>query len=425
MNFLKSKFVNNTLWMVFSQVFYLGISFFVSAYAARILGPNQIGIMDYSNNYISILLVVSSLGIDTIVIKDIINNKEKTGEVLGSALIIKTITAIFLLILINIFFILVVKNNTIIILVGFLQSFLLIFKLYSVFDLYYQSKLESKKVLQVRCFTTIIIAIFKIFILINFPNLIIYVILTVLEHFLCLIIVILSFRKTKIKLKYNFNIAKSLVLRGYHFILSDLLVMIYTRIDKIMLASIKGTTILGIYSVATLLSDLWTLIPNALIASARPKILEYKNINIDLYERKIKQLYAAIFYLGFFISIIILIFSNFIINLLYGNDFITASIPMIILSFSSIFALLGSARSIWIIGENLQKYTKYYVLFGAITNIIFNFLLIYPLGMIGVAFSTLISQIMVALISPCFIKKTRKSTKLMIDAILLRGVFRR
>lgn len=424
MKFLKSKFIDNTIWMLTSQIFYLGISFFVSAYAARIFGPSQIGIMDYSNNYISILLVICSLGIDAIVIRDIINEKGKTGELIGTAFILKTIASIFSIIILNLFFFYTVKENRyMVVMIGFMQSFLLLFKLYSVFDLYYQSQLESKKILMVRCLTTVFFGIMKVISFITFPNIYVYVLLSVLEHLACLILVFVTFHNDKIKLKFSLNTAKSLISRGYHFILSDLLVMVYTRIDKLMLTSIKGTTILGIYSVATLLSDLWTLIPNALIASARPKILEIKNHSESKFEKKLRQLYAAIFYMGIFISCFITIFSKFIIRLLYGDMFLTASIPMIILSFSSIFALLGSARSIWIIGENLQKYSKYYVFLGAIINVILNSILIKILGMTGVAISTLISQIVVSIIAPCFIKKTRKSSKIMLQAIFLRDVF--
>lgn len=419
----KNKFIENTFWLLFSQFFYLGISFIVSIYAARLLGPEQIGIIDYSNNYITMLIVIASLGIDSIVIKDLVNKKDKTGDILGSAFLIKFIASSISLILFDLFIYLVARGNTILILIAFIQSFLLIFKLYSVFDLYYQSILESRKIVQVRCITTTLFSIIKMLILFYSPNLIIYVCFTVLEHLACLVLVYIAFKKTNIKLSVSFNTSKSLLQRGYHFILSDLLVMIYTRMDKIMLGAIKGTAQLGVYSVAALLSDLWTLLPNALISSARPKILEYKNIDQKLYEKSLKKLYAAIFYIGLIISLIVYFLSNQIITLLYGKEYIEASIPMIILSFSSIFAILGSARSIWLVSEDLQQYTKYYILMGAVLNLILNLILIVPFGMKGIAFSTLVSQIVVAIIGPAFIKKTRYSTVLMIEAILLKGVF--
>jgi O-antigen/teichoic acid export membrane protein len=248
------------------------------------------------------------------------------------------------------------------------------------------------------------------------------VLLCTLEHLMCFLLVALSFRKTKIRLTYDIRTSGELLSRGYHFILSDLLVMIYTRMDKIILKQFKGTATLGIYSVAVTIADMWTLIPSALITSARPKIMGNLD-NKALFEKQLRQLYAAIFYFGVFCSLAIFILGKFVIGLLYGDAYSTARIPMAILAFSSIFAMLGTARSIWIVSLNLQKYTKYFTGIGAAVNLTLDLLLVSNYGMIGSALATLISQILVALISPAFFKETRHSSVLMIQGILLRGIF--
>jgi len=416
---LNNKFIKNTSWIFISQIFYLGVSFFVSAYAARLLGPSNLGIMDLSNNYISIMLIIASLGIDAIIVNDIVNKKD-IGEVLGTSFVMKIASSIVLMILLNIYF--YCFQNRLTFWICFIQSFTLIFRLYSVYDLYYQSKLESKHVVLSRCITSVIFAIIRIITLVYTESLILYCTATTLEYLGCLLLITIKFRKTKIKMSFSLEESRSLLSRGYHFILSDLLVMIYTRIDKLMLEAYKGVRILGIYSIAALISELWVLLPNAIITSARPKILEYKNINYDEYIRKIKQLYAVVFYLGIAVSIFMTLFSKYIILLLYGNQYLTATTPISILSFATIFATLGSARSIWIIGEGLQKHTKKYIAIGALVNIILNSILIKPLGMTGVAVATLVSQVVVSLIAPIFIKETRVSSKLMIEAIILKGI---
>jgi len=63
------------------------------------------------------------------------------------------------------------------------------------------------------------------------------------------------------------------------------MVVIYTRIDKIMLGVYMSEEAVGIYSAAVTISDLWIFIPLALINSARPIIIESKSVNRDVYEK--------------------------------------------------------------------------------------------------------------------------------------------
>ena len=89
------------------------------------------------------------------------------------------------------------------------------------------------------------------------------------------------------------------------------------------------------------------------------------------------------------------------------------------------FAMLGSARGIWLISEGLQKYSVIYISAGAIINIVLNYLLIPVIGGYGAAVATLISQVTVAIIAPLFIKQTRISAIMMLKAFKLEGLIKK
>ena len=72
--------------------------------------------------------------------------------------------------------------------------------------------------------------------------------------------------------------------------------------------------------------------------------------------------------------------------------------------------------------NNKNKYSKYYIFWGAIINFILNLVLIPKLGIEGAAVATLISQIVVALIAPLFYKETRVTVKHMIEAICFKDI---
>ena len=54
----------------------------------------------------------------------------------------------------------------------------------------------------------------------------------------------------------------------------------------------------------------------------------------------------------------------------YGIQYIEATAPLYILIWSTGFAMIGTVRSIWIVAEGYNKYSKYYILIGAAVNMI-------------------------------------------------------
>ena len=183
------------------------------------------------------------------------------------------------------------------------------------------------------------------------------------------------------------------------------------------------TTAVGLYSVGIYICNLWNFVPNAVIVSLRPGILQAKQYNEELYVKKLKQMYAIIIWLSILYAAIVCLFSKYIIWILYGEDFLGARIPMMIAVWYCGFSLLGGAREVWIISENLQKYSKWYALTGALTNLILNFLLIPQWGMTGAAVATLITQIMTGFLVTLPLKETRVNNKYLVEALFLKGIW--
>ncbi len=197
---------------------------------------------------------------------------------------------------------------------------------------------------------------------------------------------------------------------------------IYAQMDKIMLGQMLDTYTVGLYSVGIYICSLWNFIPESVIASLRPEIMKAKKSNEDLYQKKLKQMYALIIWISIFYALFVCLFSKYIILILYGKDFLGAKAPLMIAVWYCGFSLMGSARDVWIICEGHQKYSKWFALIGAITNLVLNLLLIPKIGMIGAAIATLITQIMTGFGVTLLFKNTRENNKYLIEAFLLRGI---
>ena len=219
------------------------------------------------------------------------------------------------------------------------------------------------------------------------------------------------------KLSFNKNIVKPILSKSHHFIYSGLMIAIYSQMDKIMIEHWLSKTDVGYYSASTSLSSMWGFILAAIIQSFYSTIIEAKKIDRDLYILIIKQLYSLVIWVSIFVSSFISIFSKEILSILYGSSYLPATSCLRIVSWFTGLAYLGSARAPWMLCENNQKYQKYILGLGSITNIVLNVILIPEFGIVGAAVATLVTQSMTSFFGPIFFRKLRINSIYILDAI--------
>ncbi|WP_346934852.1 flippase [Clostridium sp.] len=420
------SFLSNSGWLIGEKVFQMMFSLIIGAITARYLGPTNYGVINYAMSYVVIFGVICSLGLDGIVIREIIKEPKKSGEIMGTVMVMRLVTSIVSISVLFIFIRVIEPNNTVLQWVCLLESISLIFKMYEIIDLWFQSKLKSKYSVMAKCIATFSVGMWKVFLIVKKASVEWFALSITIEAIVCFIFLgILYLKNREYRLTFKLSLVKTLLKSSYHLLLASLMVVIYTRIDKIMLGVYMSEEAVGIYSAAVTISDLWIFIPLALINSARPIIMESRSVNKEIYEKRITQVYALVIYMGIFASIAISLFAKLGVTILYGKEYIEAVAPLLILVWGSIFSILGVVREIWIICENKNKYLKYFAGMGALMNVILNLLLVKPFGIIGVAIATLISQAVVAVIAPAFFKDVRVSIKHMFKALCLKGVFER
>ena len=133
-------------------------------------------------------------------------------------------------------------------------------------------------------------------------------------------------------------------------------------------------------------------------------------------------MYAAVIWIGLAAGLAITLLGKWIILILYGETYLAATSSLRISAWYTMFAMLGTARGVWIVCEDKGKYVKYYLGAGAIINVILNYVLIPYFGPAGAAAATLLTQMFTAVFAPLLFKETRIYTKYVIEAFLLRGI---
>jgi O-antigen/teichoic acid export membrane protein len=175
-----------------------------------------------------------------------------------------------------------------------------------------------------------------------------------------------------------------------------------------MIKEMLGEYDVGIYSAAVRLSEAFYFIPMLVSASLFPAILNAKKQNKALYKHRLQRLYTLMVWLSLSIVVPVVLFSNWLIIMVFGSAYQAAGQVLMIHISASIFVFLGVASSKWFIAENEQPLSFWRTFSGMMLNVLLNFYLIPKHGLEGAAFATLISQSMAAYFFDIFNHKTRE-----------------
>lgn len=420
--------IKNSSWLITDKVFSMVIAILVTAIVARYFGPENYGQFNYAMAFSTLFIILSGLGLDTLAIKSIIDKDYDEGTILCTSFFLRIFGGILIIIISFTIIRLIEPGDHNLQLLVLVLSSTMVFKAFEVIEYWINAYQKAKISSIIHISAYIATAILKLLLVFFKGNLFHYALIYLADSFIVgTALVITYFKKREIiyKWRFSFNYAKNILLKSWYLILSGLMITLYMRVDQLMLGSMMPTKIeLGLYSAAAQIAGLWYFIPEAIITSFKPLIMNSKNTDKGSYKRLMQLLYTIIAWVGIGFNVLILLFSKLIINILYGAAFLKSASILAVSIWSGTFAMLGSALSVWLICEGLQRYTIIFMGAGFLLNVLLNYLLIPISGGYGAAIATLSSQIVVNFIVPSFFKDTRTSSTMIMKAFKFEGVFK-
>ncbi len=421
---LKSKNAQNAGWLIAGRIAQMLISLVVGIITTRYLGPSNYGLINYIGAYTSFFAAFCTLGINSVIVNELVNHRDSEGTVLGTAVFLKSISSILSAIMIVAIVSMIDAGKKTIIVLAIICSIGMVLNVLETFKYWFQSHLKSKISAIAAFLGYVVVSIYRVILIISGKNVVFFGVATSLDYlFVGLFLIISYYRSGGGRIRVSLSYGKQLFRKSCHFILPALMISVYAQTDKFMLKRMIGPEEIGYYSTAVNLCTMWCFVLSAIIESFSPTIMEYYSTNkIEDFNKKNKQLYAIVFYLSIFVSVIICLFAYPIVGILYGKKFLPVVFPLRIITWYTAFSYLGVARDTWVVCKNVQKYLIYIYASAAAANIALNLCLIPHFGASGAAIASLASQIVTTMVTPFFIKDLRPNSVLMIKAIMLRDV---
>ena len=415
------KILANISWLFADRILRMGFGMIVGVWIARYLGVQQFGILNYATAFVSIFNPLATLGLDAVVVRRLVADPTQQQSILGTSFGMRFIAGwLTWWIAILVVYLLRPNDSTMIITVMILGS-ASIFQSLDTIDLWFQSQVQSKYSVLAKNSAFIIVTLLRVGLIAIHAPLVAFIVAILMEALFGAIGLLIVYKNQGhlIRLwQWSLSLAKDLLRESFPLILSGLTIMIYMRIDQIMLGQMIGDKAVGIYSAATRISEVWYFIPMTISSSVMPSIFQAKEIGEELYYQRIVKLNRVLTWLAFVVAIVMTFVSKPLIVMLFGASYLESGSILAVHIWASIFVFTGVATSGWFVAENLTHLSLYRTLSGAIINILLNIFLIPSYGGIGAAVATVIAQSVASFISNAVNPKTRKLFKVQIESLL-------
>lgn len=413
-----NKVVTNASWIITCKIIQSVLAFVIGLLTARYLGPSNYGLVNYAASTVAFVAPLMYLGFNSTLVQELINNPNAEGEILGTAIGTSIGSAVFCIFGVNAFVAIANAGEADTGIVCALYSTLLIFQAIDLIQYWFQAKLMSKYTSIAMLVAYFIVSAYKVFLLVTQKGVYWFALSTSIEYMLIALFLIVVFKRlSHIKLTYSKTRAKNMLKRSSFFILSNMMITVFTQTDRMMLKIMLDDEATGHYSAAAALSVMTSFVFAAIVDSVRPVILESKKTNEEQFELNVKRAYCVVIFLSLAQSIGMTVLARPVVLLTYGEQYYQAIGALRLVVWYTTFSYIGAVRSVWILANGLQKYLWAINLSGALANVALNAVLIPIMGISGAAIASIITQFFTNVITGYIIPSFRPNNRLLLKSI--------
>ena len=417
----KEKVVRNVVWAVTGKVVTLLGGLLVGIFVARYLGPEQYGLMSYVMSYVALFQVLASFGMDQIEIREESKTPEEKDKIIGTAFALKIGFAAITIGLVCLTAWLFEADS-------FTQWMIMLYSLsmvmnsFGVIRNYFTSLVWNEYVVKTEISRTLIGAGIKVVLLLLHAPLVWFIAATLFDTVLIAGGYLVSYR-SKIdsirKWQFDKETAKYLIKQSFPLLLSGAAVVVYQKIDQVMLGNMLDKETVGYYAVAAAFISIIGFIPTVLSQTVTPLLVQAHTQDKEDYRQKAQLFMNISTWVIIVICILVCLLAYPLIRYTYGTQYLTA-IPILQIT---IFKEIGYAQSqctgVMMISEGIQKYVAIRNVMGCIVCVIFNLIFIPLWGVYGAAICSVITSIVTGYISHAIIPTYRKIFKIQTSSIII------
>jgi len=405
------RVATNTGWLFADRLVRIGIGLGVSGWLARYLGPEQFGLFNYAIAFAALFSALATLSLDAIVVREIVRNPASQDEILGTTVALRLISgSVAFLVTVGSIFLLRPQESPARWLVV-IMAITMLFQSADTIDLWFQSQVQSRYSVWVKNAAFVAMTLVRVGLILLQAPLTAFAWAYLAEMALGAVGLVSAYHARGRSLRawrVTFNRSRQLLQESWPLMLSGLAIIIYMKVDQVMLGTLVGDKATGIYAAAVRISEIWYFIPTAIAVSIAPALIAAREIGERAYYQRLQELFRLMIGVALVITAPISLLSGWLVRLIFGDVYAASGAMLSVHIWATPFVFLGVTQGIWDVTEGLTRLALRRTVLGAVVNVLLNLILIPSLAGLGAAIATVAAYALSAYFANLLHPQTRR-----------------
>jgi O-antigen/teichoic acid export membrane protein len=399
------------------------ISFFVMAATIRHLGPDSYGAYSYAIAIVSIVAVFVNWGMEGLLVKELTKPRNKSVVIQWAfrVLAINSVTVTALMYFISFFMPGEITGEVI------LVSLSLLGAPYYVYKIHLDAVGRHSEYVRINLVVLGISSIARILGIVTDQNLTYFLIVFVIEAITPNAMLYLNHGKNNsckriLSSRYCILKTKKNIRTLIYLLLYQLSIMLYMKVDQVMIKIMVDDKSLGIYSAAVKLTEVFYALPIILTTVLYPKIAAEYHSRTAEFPNTIRRYMFISIWTAMSFGIIVTIAGEYIVEVVFGKNFIQSAEILKIYCWGLLFVSIGVMNTRMYVLMKLEKHLAISSMISVFVNILLNINFYEIYGLVGFALASLAAQIFVTIIYGLTLRKVRRLLWFYIGSINLNSI---
>lgn len=391
----KQVIVQNLFWAALGKVITLLSGLVVGIIIARYLGPKQYGLMNYVISYVFLFQTFSVFGLDSIEIREEARGTSPHEVILGTAFGLKAVFGVVFMAAAVITSWIMDADGYVTELIS-IYSFSIVLNSFSVIRNYFFAIVQNEYVVKAEIARTLIGIGVKLILLWMHASLTVFICAYMLDMAILASGYYTAFRKKVGSLgqwKFNASVARYLLKESFPLLLTSAAVIIYQRIDQVMIGQMIDKESVGYFSVAARFVEVLVFVPMILSQTITPILVKAHEHSQQEYVTKAQQFMNFSVWISLLASFVMAFIAQWIIKYTFGMAYLPAVPVLQIMAFKTAAVALSNTAGAMLVIEGLQMWAILRDGLGCIVCIVLNFLLLPQYGIVAAAFVAIASTV--------------------------------
>lgn len=391
----KQVIMRNLFWAVLGKVVQLISGLIVGIIIARYLGPERYGLMNYVISYVFLFQTFAIFGLDQIEIREEARGEQPYQKIIGTAFGLKVMFSILFMAIVSLTSWLTDADGYTTLLVA-IYSLTIVLNSFGVIRNYFFAIVQNEYVVKSEIARTAFGIIIKLLLLASHANLTWFIVAYAFDGVLLSTGYLVAYRAKVGSVRewtFSSRYARFLLKESFPLLLTSAAVIIYQRIDQVMIGQMIDKEAVGFFAVASRFVEVLLFIPMMLTQTITPLLVKAREESQAVYEQKAQQFMNLSVWLSLLASALTACLAYWLVTLTFGQAYLPAVAVLQVMAFKAAATALSSTAGAMLVTEGLQRLAIFRDGLGCLVCVVFNYLLLPRYGIIAAAFVAIASTV--------------------------------